>query len=65
MRYTNVRLRTPMSWATAALMATSGLVVAAGVASASSTTVKLVNTTPAAKGPLSSITWDLPGGEPT
>lgn len=54
-----------MSWAAAALMATSGLVVATGVASASSTTVKLVNTTPAAKGPLSSITWDLPGGEPT
>lgn len=27
--------------------------------------VHLVSTTPAAKGSLSSITWDLPGGEPT
>jgi peptide/nickel transport system substrate-binding protein len=27
--------------------------------------VRLVDTTPAAKGSLSSITWDLPGGEPT
>ena len=37
---------------------------AAAFASTSSA-VHLVSTTPAAKGTLSSITWDLPGGEPT
>ena len=52
----------------------SGLLAACGASSPSSpangqssgrSAVTLVNTTPAAKGPLSSITWDLPGGEPT
>jgi len=46
-------------------LAMSSVLVVAGGASASSSTVKLVSTTPAAKGSLSSITWDLPGGEPT
>ena len=49
----------------ATLVAVSSVFVVAGSASASPSSVKLVNTTPAAKGSLSSITWDLPGGEPT
>jgi peptide/nickel transport system substrate-binding protein len=49
----------------AVMLAASSVFVAGGVASASSSTVKLVNSTPAAKGSLASITWDLPGGEPT
>jgi peptide/nickel transport system substrate-binding protein len=56
--------RRHLTWATAALIAATSIAVA-GAASASSSPVKLVNTTPAAKGSLSSITWDLPGGEPT
>jgi len=56
-----------MTWVAATLIATTGVFVVAGTASGSSggSSVKLVNTTPAAKGSLSSITWDLPGGEPT
>jgi len=53
------------AWVASLLVAMSSVFVVAGTASASSSTVKLVSTTPAAKGPLSSITWDLPGGEPT
>jgi peptide/nickel transport system substrate-binding protein len=53
----------------ASVLATSGIVAVSAAQAAnrphSSSTVKLVSTTPAAKGPLSSITWDLPGGEPT
>ncbi|HTT60070.1 MAG TPA: ABC transporter substrate-binding protein [Acidimicrobiales bacterium] len=41
------------------------LLLAPGVSSGSGSTVKLVSSTPAASGTLSSITWDLPGGEPT
>lgn len=36
-----------------------------GAKATSASSVHLVSTTPAAKGTLSAITWDLPGGEPT
>jgi peptide/nickel transport system substrate-binding protein len=45
---------------------TGGILVVPGTSfGSSSSAVHLVNTTPAAKGSLSAITWDLPGGEPT
>jgi len=61
------------SWLAAMLVATSGAIVVANSAygssrsprSSSTSSVHLVNTTPPAKGSLSAITWDLPGGEPT
>jgi peptide/nickel transport system substrate-binding protein len=43
----------------------SGAVLVLPGASFAGSGVNLVSTTPPAKGPLSSITWDLPGGEPT
>jgi peptide/nickel transport system substrate-binding protein len=73
MSTSNIRLRRLKVWVVAALVATSGVVVVAGSVygssrsprSSSGSSMKLVYTTPTAKGPLSSITWDLPGGEPT
>ena len=51
------------------VIATSGVIATSAAQGASrphsSSAIHLVSTTPAAKGPLSSITWDLPGGEPT
>ncbi|MGH9020513.1 MAG: ABC transporter substrate-binding protein [Acidimicrobiales bacterium] len=53
------------AWA-AALLGVAGIVAGPGITSASAgSSVHLVSTTPAATGTLSSITWDLPGGEPT
>lgn len=49
----------------AAVLGLAGLVAVPGVSIASTGGVHLVSTTPPAQGPLSSITWDLPGGEPT
>lgn len=50
----------------AAALIVASILLAPGVSSGSSTSsVKLVSTTPAAKGSMSAITWDLPGGEPT
>ncbi len=46
--------------------ASAGIAPRAGVVRASASgSTQLVSTTPPAKGNLSSITWDLPGGEPT
>ena len=63
------RLRRLKGLVAASVIATSGVVAVSAAQAASkahsSSAVHLVNTTPAAKGPLSSITWDLPGGEPT
>jgi peptide/nickel transport system substrate-binding protein len=64
MRYTNHRWFRVTAGVAATLVAVTSAVVLAGSASASSN-VTLVSTTPAATGSLSSITWDLPGGEPT
>ncbi len=61
----NYRSLRATAWVAAALVAVSSVFVVAGSASASPSSVHLVTTTPAAKGSLSSITWDLPGGEPT
>ncbi|HSN02156.1 MAG TPA: ABC transporter substrate-binding protein, partial [Acidimicrobiales bacterium] len=56
-------------WLALTLVASSGVVAAGSAYGASSphasSSVHLVSTTPAAKGTLSAITWDLPGGEPT
>ena len=50
----------------AVIAVTGGILVVPGTSfGSSSSAVHLVNTTPAAKGSLSAITWDLPGGEPT
>ncbi len=50
----------------AIIAVTGGILVVPGTSfGSSSSAVHLVNTTPPAKGPLSAITWDLPGGEPT
>lgn len=72
MKSSNIRSLGLRGWLAAALVVTSGVVVAASSAYGSSrsprsasSSVGLVSTTPAAKGPLSAITWDLPGGEPT
>ena len=51
--------------AVASTLSVGVLLLAPGVSSGSGSTVKLVSSTPAASGTLSSITWDLPGGEPT
>jgi peptide/nickel transport system substrate-binding protein len=65
MSNTNHRSLRVTAWVAATLVAASSVFVVVGSASASSSSIKLVNTTPAAKGSLSAITWDLPGGEPT
>jgi peptide/nickel transport system substrate-binding protein len=71
MRTSCLRSPRPKAWAGAAALAAGALVAACGSspsspsATGSSSSVKLVYTTPAAKGTLSAITWDLPGGEPT
>lgn len=64
MKDTRKRSRIAVSWVVAMLVASTGVLAAVGSAQASSSSVKLVSTTPAAKGRLASITWDLPGGEP-
>jgi peptide/nickel transport system substrate-binding protein len=51
-------------WIAAAVLTTGGVLVIPGTSFAGSG-IHLVSTTPPAKGGLSSITWDLPGGEPT
>lgn len=50
-----------------AILAVAGTAVASAAAGAAGThsSVHTVTTTPAPKGDVSSITWDLPGGEPT
>ncbi len=65
MKTSNHRSLRATAWIAATLVTLSSVLVVVGPASASSSSVKLVNTTPPAKGSLSSITWDLPGGEPT
>src|SRR5579871_502967 len=75
----SIRFRPPRTVTVAAALGASALLAVAGAAGsaagsatarqlrshASSSPVTLVSTTPAPKGSLSSITWDLPGGEPT
>ncbi|HEV2426825.1 MAG TPA: ABC transporter substrate-binding protein, partial [Acidimicrobiales bacterium] len=58
------RARSRAGWVVA-LATGLGLMVAPVATSASTGSVHLVTTTPPAKGTMSSITWDLPGGEPT
>jgi peptide/nickel transport system substrate-binding protein len=63
-QHTPKTLRVRALWGAAAL-GVAGLIIAPGVSMASTGGVHLVSTTPPAKVSLSSITWDLPGGEPT
>lgn len=52
-------------WLIAAAFGLAGVLVGTAPAGASTPPVHTVTTTPAAKGKVSSIVWDLPGGEPT
>ena len=69
MSINNNRLLRLKGWLAISLIASSGVVAAGSAYGASSpratSSVHLVSTTPAAKGSLAAITWDLPGGEPT